>query len=67
MTGPDNPVETSEYARTHSTQCLRSHQQIGSNVRQGSPLDNFRLVLHQQVVTLACSFEPPGVGFLFVK
>ena len=38
------------------------HQQIGRNVRQRSPLDDFGLMFHELVIALACSLKPPGVS-----
>ena len=51
-----------QYARTYPTQCFGGHQQIGRNMRQGSPLDDFGLMFHELVIALACSLKPPGVS-----
>ena len=51
-----------QYARTYPTQCFGGHQQIGRNVRQRSPLDDFGLMFHELVIALACSLKPPGVS-----
>lgn len=54
----------SEHAGTYTAQGLGSHQQVGGYVSQRGPLDDFGMVLQQQVVALAGGFETPGIGLV---